>query len=76
MDLENKLIKIIKGFSDSGEFSMDTPLAEMGIDSLKTMELLMTIEDVFEVEIEESLLTPENFRNPNSVLQMLKGMAK
>lgn len=52
---------------DSSKVIPDTPLHEMGIDSLSFVELLVFIEKTFNIKLMESGLTSENFRTVRSL---------
>ena len=70
--MELKLRNIICNLGGSSHFSMESDLSDLGIDSLKMMELLIIIEDSFQIEIAETLLTPENFKTPQTVLNLIQ----
>ena len=45
---------------DEADFSMDTPLESVGIDSVSLLEILLYLERQFDVYIADEKLTPEN----------------
>jgi len=58
----------------AAQIGADEPLIENGIlTSLQTVELVMFIEDKFDVEIEPELVDEENFRTLNSVASLVEG---
>lgn len=42
----------------------DTPLAELGLDSMRAVDILFDIEDSFGVRLPDEALTPETFATP------------
>ena len=59
---------------DSSKVILDTPLHEMGIDSLSFVELLVFIEKIFNIKLMESGLTSENFRTVRSLASSILGL--
>lgn len=45
----------------------DASLSGLGLDSLASVQLLVTLEETFEVAIPDDMLTPENFSTPGSL---------
>jgi acyl carrier protein len=45
----------------------DLDLRDAGVDSLALVEILVSIEDTYEVEFPDELLTVETFRTPGSL---------
>lgn len=45
----------------------DVPLAQLGLDSLASINLLLDLEDTFEVSFPDEMLTPETFRTVGSL---------
>ncbi len=60
---------------DSSKVILDTPLHEMGIDSLSFVELLVFIEKTFNIKLMESGLTSENFRTVRSLASSISRMS-
>ena len=60
---------------DSSKVIPDTPLHEMGIDSLSFVELLVFIEKTFNIKLMESGLTSENFRTVRSLASSISQMS-
>jgi acyl carrier protein len=46
---------------------VDTDLRSAGLDSVKTVSLLMALEDEFDVEFPDELLTPETFSTVTTI---------
>ena len=63
---------LLQGSNDS--IGADDALIEDGIlTSLQTVELVMFIEDQYEIEIEPELVNEENFRTLSTVAQIVEG---
>lgn len=45
----------------------DTSFADLGITSLGTVQILVEVEDVFDIQFSDDLLTPEIFASPMSL---------
>ncbi|MFC8426342.1 phosphopantetheine-binding protein [Streptomyces sp. NPDC057236] len=45
----------------------DAALSGLGLDSLASVQLLVSLEETFEVAIPDEMLTPENFATPGSL---------
>ncbi|MEE1002355.1 MAG: phosphopantetheine-binding protein [Acutalibacteraceae bacterium] len=57
--VEEKVIELLKEKVDAEDITRDTKFADLGIDSLDVAELVMNIEDEFDIEMEmdQSLTT-------------------
>ncbi|MGN0173116.1 MAG: acyl carrier protein [Acutalibacteraceae bacterium] len=57
--VEEKVIELLKEKVDTEDITLDTKFADLGIDSLDVAELVMNIEDEFDIEMEmdSSLVT-------------------
>ena len=60
---------------DLSKVILDTPLHEMGIDSLSFVELLVFIEKTFNLKLMESGLTREDFRTIHSLALSISRMS-
>ena len=73
--LAPNLEKILRGrarfVAADADISPDMPLASLGVDSLDLIELLVSIEDEFDVEIPPEQVTPETFSTPASIWRLL-----
>ena len=54
----------------SGTLSLDTPLEEIGIDSLKAITILFELEDRLNIEIPNEIF--DSLQNVNDIVQYLK----
>lgn len=71
--MESKLLDIIKTeILDSDEtFTPETDLFEAGLDSMAIMQLLLHIEDHFEVVLEPADLSRENFQTAPKIAALI-----
>ena len=60
---------------EEDQVTMDSILLEdLGADSIDLADLVMTFEDEFDIEIDEELVTPENFQTVNLIVAMVKNI--
>ena len=76
MDSRNdKLTGILRGhlrFLGEGDpLDPDASLAELGLDSLGVIDLLVEIEEAFEVTLPDELITAESFSTANHILALV-----
>ena len=73
MDIEKRvkevLIKNALKDIDSKELDIDSPLIEygVGLDSVATLEIVVALEEEFQIRIDESEITPETFETIKSI---------
>lgn len=71
--MNSKLIDVIRGLTPSEEEITDaTNLESLGFDSLKLVELIVEIEENFNVEFEESDLNTSKIRTAADINQLLE----
>lgn len=73
--MEERIIEIIKSFNEElvEDLNQDLLATEM-LDSFDVVKLVMTFEDEFDIEIDEELVTPENFQTVNLIVAMVKNI--
>lgn len=49
------------------EIASDRLLTDLGVDSLQVVELIVALEDAFDVTLPQRILTPEVFATPASI---------
>jgi acyl carrier protein len=73
--LPDKFEKIFRSharFIVSGaEINPDAPLASLGVDSLAMFELIVHVEDDFDLEIPAEKINPDTFATPSTIWSML-----
>jgi acyl carrier protein len=63
--------------SDAGEsqvVGVNDSLTNLGLDSLATVGLLMELEETFDIIVPVEMLTPDSFRTPGSLWEMVSGL--
>jgi acyl carrier protein len=70
-EIKSKLIGILESLSGNEVEDFSVNIRDIGLDSLKTMDLILNIEDSFELEISDEHLTPENLATPQTILKMI-----
>lgn len=69
--MNEKIINIIKKLTKSEHVTEDSSLIDLGIDSLGTMDLLLLIEEEFELDIDEPYLIPSYFKSVKTLIQLV-----
>ncbi len=77
-DIENILIDEIATILaiDTKRIQPDIPLADLGLDSLSFVELLVAIEKKFGINLMESGLSKKDFESINSLVQRINEISK
>lgn len=70
-EIKNALISILESLSGNKVVNLSANIRDIGLDSLKTMDLVLSIEDLFNLEISDEYLIPENLATPNTILKMI-----
>jgi len=73
MNIQKKILEIIAEFTFNEQTAeVKDSLKSHGIDSLDTVELIMAIEDEFEIQIELSDLDPADLETIESLIQLVE----
>lgn len=71
--MKEKVNEILKGKSFCDEITSDLKLRkDLGLDSLNMVELMVEIEDNFNIEIEESDLDPAALQTVSQIYDLVK----
>lgn len=72
--MEQEIMKILAAMSllDEGEITENDMLTDIGIDSLKIVEVIMEIEDHFNITFDDSDLDPEALATVKNVIDLVK----
>ena len=75
----DRLITLVKQVSGSAAvfpapFPVTTQLSELGISSLKMVNLMLAVELEFDIAIPQSDITPENFQSVSSIQALVGKM--
>jgi acyl carrier protein len=55
-------------------FPVETQLSDLGISSLKMVNLMLAVEIEFDIAIPQSDITPENFQSVSSIQRLVEKM--
>jgi acyl carrier protein len=72
--LENVLRMHLPEAEPDGEIPMDVPLVELGLDSLRAVNLVLDLEDTFDVEFPDAMLSESTFATRRALLEALNGL--
>lgn len=56
------------------KYKGDNMMGEGVIDSFEVIDIVTALEDEFEIEIDASLVVADNFRNIDSIVEMMEGI--
>ena len=78
-EVSNRLIALVKQVSGSATvfpspFPLDTQLSDLGVTSLKMVNLMLAVEVEFDIAIPQSDITPENFQSVNAIRALVEKM--
>jgi acyl carrier protein len=78
-ELCGRLVTLVKQVSGSGAafptpFPVSTQLSDLGVSSLKMVNLMLAVEIEFDIAIPQSDITPENFQSVSSILALVQRM--
>ena len=71
--MENKALYIISSISiiPLDEIDFDDDLVNLGIDSIKKVEMIIALENEFNIEFDESELDPSKLKKVSNVLKLV-----
>ena len=72
--LEGILRMHLPGVPDGQTVPMDEPLAKLGLDSLRAVSLVLDIEDSFDVEFPDGLLSEATFKTGAALRNGLRAL--
>ena len=78
-EVSDRLIALVKQVSGSGAvfpspFPVETQLSDLGVTSLKMVNLMLAVEVEFDIAIPQSDITPENFQSLGSIQALVQKM--
>jgi len=76
-EVSNRLISLVKQVSGSeavfpSPFPVATQLSDLGVTSLKMVNLMLAVEVEFDIAIPQSDITPENFQSLASIESLVQ----
>lgn len=77
MKTEEKVKRVLKKTSGAERLSATSSLkADLGLDSMQLVELLVTLEDEFKISLKEADMNPEKLKNVGSVIRLVNRYVK
>lgn len=71
--MQRKIWEILNAINPKIEENAEMDLLESGlIDSFVIVNIVMELENEFEIEIDPELITPDNFRTINSIIKLIE----
>ncbi len=75
-ELIDRLVKLVKQLMDPGTatpepFPLEQQLSDLGLTSLKMVNLMLSVETEFDIMIPQTEITPENFQSVGSMARLL-----
>ena len=74
-ETQQKVLEVLKNYidleADGGNLEMNDSLNDRGIDSFKVIYMLLDLEEMFGIQISDSMLSPELFESPNSIYEAI-----
>jgi acyl carrier protein len=76
-EVSNRLILLVKQVSGPAAafpnpFPVETQLSDLGVTSLKMVNLMLAVELEFDIAIPQSDITPENFRSLDAIQSLVQ----
>ena len=70
-EIKNIIIRKMKNPSTTEEFTYETPLLSLGIDSILALSILVEIEERFDIEINDDDLNMDRIRNVSNFADLI-----
>lgn len=71
-DIQNTVLSIIRGnFGEKIKLANDSPLSDAGIDSVGAIQLVIALEEEFNFEFEDEMLSYETLRSIDSISEYI-----
>ena len=64
----------LQSVDDNQVFPMDTALIELGLDSLRAVDLLLSLEDTFGIIFPDAMLTEDTFRTATTLRDAIQSV--
>ncbi len=80
-DLSNRLISLVRELLGAGAplpqpFPLEQQLSDLGISSLKMVNLMLSVETAFDIMIPQAEITPENFHSVATIRALVERTLK
>ena len=70
MNIKNEIERILSPYIPAG-VDYVRGLEDQGVDSLSTIDIVLAIEEVFDIELPDDEFNPENFFSAESLVKMV-----
>jgi acyl carrier protein len=74
--LENVLRMHLPGVEAESSVPPDIPLSDLGLDSLRAVNLVLDLEDTFAIEFPDQMLTEATFHTADALSKALRTLVK
>jgi acyl carrier protein len=74
VSFDDVLRRHLRALAPGAEIPPETPLRELGLNSLRAIELLLDLEATFEIAFPDDALTDENFRSAASLQRIVDSL--
>ena len=76
-DVSDRLISLVKSVLGAGgvvpnPFPLEAQLSDLGVSSLKMVNLMLAVEVEFDIAIAQTDITPENFHSVQSIQSLVE----
>ncbi|QHE59807.1 acyl carrier protein [Rossellomorea vietnamensis] len=71
-NLDKTILELVKEILQIDNIALDENLKGLGLDSLNTVNLILALEDSFQIELLDEDLEPDNFSCINTVKSLVK----
>lgn len=75
-EFERIVRKSLNRLGDGEPLSVDAVMVDFGLDSMKTIDLVVQLEEAFGVAIPDELLSPESFKTPRNLWQVVESLSR
>lgn len=74
--MREQVLNLIERHSQQQGFAMDVPLVQLGIDSMKLIQVILDIETELGLIAPDQYMTEEWFRSPETVVRLFEEVAR
>ena len=75
--MEEKVLEILEEYCEEAlAYTGENMMEEGVIDSFTVINIVSELEDIFDIEIDAKYVVAENFRNKETVIELVRRLAK
>lgn len=75
--MKSKILQVLRECNEEIIEEMDRDLLASGIlDSFDIVNMVIELEEAFDIQIDVDLVTPDNFRTANSIVKLIEDILK